>query len=118
MPRAFIAEVALAGAASPANVNLHNTEKMTQGDLTNNMQALFKTGMMVIIQNRGAGAANVDLVSVASSLGRSGDEAMVIAADEIVIVGPITQQEGWRQTDGFLYLDTDSNDAWFAVIKP
>lgn len=70
---------------------------------------------IVIARNTDVGAQTVTITSV-SYLGRTGDiTADSIAAGALHVYGPFNI-DGWRQTDGYIYLEASSANVKFSVI--
>jgi hypothetical protein len=87
-----------------------------QADTTNKEQFVSTGKEIVLAWNQGVGAATVTIESVADPFRREGDiSAYSVGADEIAVFGPFPV-EGWRQSDGKVYLEASSTDIRFAVI--
>jgi hypothetical protein len=84
-------------------------------DTVNDNRVQMTGREIVLARNTGAGAATVTINSVALN-GRVGD----ITADSIAAGAMHCYQlfpmDGWRQTDGYLYLEASSTDIEFAVL--
>lgn len=83
---------------------------------TTDKEQVALTGKEIVIaHNTNAGAQTVTITSV-SYLGRTGHiTADSIAAGAMHIYGPFDLR-GWKQADGYLYLEASSADVEFAVI--
>lgn len=90
---------------------------MTAADAANKQMVRVTPGMLILVQNTGAGARNYTVTSVADSRGRTNDLGSAIAAGAIHILGPF-KSDGWRQAaDGQLYFEADNAEVKFAVIR-
>lgn len=71
----------------------------------------------IVIHNWSGGSANVSISSVADKYGRTGDIANDAIADETAhVYGPFGL-DGWKQTDGKLYIGCDSNSVSVTCIR-
>lgn len=90
---------------------------MTAADAVNLNQFRASGKDLVIVQNTGIGGHTFTVTSEPDPYGRSGDiAAEAIAAGEIRVVGPL-EVEGWMQPDGNVYLQADSNEVKFGVLR-
>jgi hypothetical protein len=71
---------------------------------------------LVFAHNTGVGAVTVTITSVADPYKRTGDiTAYSIGAGEYAHFGPF-KMDGWKQTDGKIYLEASSADVKFGVV--
>lgn len=90
---------------------------MAAADVGNKNSFPLGSNDLVIAQNSGAAPHTVTISSVADPFGRTGDiAAESMAAGEIRVFGPFTGQ-GWRQSDGSLYLEANHAEIKFGVIS-
>ena len=72
---------------------------------------------LLLVRNANAGAQTVTISSVPDSHQRTGDiTAYSLAAGEIAAFF-LHRTEGWRQSDGKLYIAASAADVEFAVIR-
>src|SRR6185312_1524756 len=77
---------------------------MTAADTVNFNQILFDGSMYVIAQNTDSVDRTVTITSAVDAQNRSGDiTTYTISADDILVL-KMDQFPGWRQSDGYLYL--------------
>lgn len=90
----------------------------TAADATNLNQLVLTGREIVIARNSGASTRTVTVTSVASSIdNRSGDiTTQNILAGALMMIGPLAP-EGWKQTDGYLYLQASHAEVKFSVIR-
>lgn len=91
---------------------------MTAANATDKEQFVADSRNIVIAHNTGASARTITITSVADpSNNRSGDiSAYSLGAGEYAAFGPFEPQ-GWRQTDGYIYLEAAHAEVKFGVIK-
>ena len=90
---------------------------MTAADAANKEQFVATPRQIVFAHNTGAGARTVTITSVADEKGRSGDIATYsIGAGEYAVFGPFTSAQGFRQTDGYIYLEAAHAEVKFGVV--
>ena len=89
---------------------------MTAADVTNKNQFRASGRDLIIVQNTGTSARTVTITSEPDPYGRRGDIAEQIQPGEIRVYGPL-ELEGWMQPDGNVYLEADSADVRFGVIR-
>lgn len=71
---------------------------------------------ILIAHNTGAGAHTITVSSVADPFGRTGDVAAYsLGAGEYAAFGPF-DTTGWRQTDGYMYIEANHAEVKFGVI--
>jgi hypothetical protein len=90
---------------------------LTAADTTDFNQFRASGNNLVIAQNTGGVAYTVTITSAPIN-GRTGDIATYsIGAGEIAVFGPfLGNQNGWTQSDGFVYLQASNAAVKFAVI--
>lgn len=89
----------------------------TAADISNLNQFRLETGDIVLAWNSGASPYTVTLTSVVDEKNRTGDvTAYSLAAADVMVFGPL-QQKGWRQTDGFMYLQASNALVKFAILR-
>jgi len=89
----------------------------TAADVSNKNQFKLEQGDILLAWNSGASPYTVTLTSVADGHKRSGDvTAYSLAAGDIAVMGPF-EQEGWKQTDGYFYLEASNAAVKFAILK-
>lgn len=89
----------------------------TAADVSNKNQ--FKpTGKdLLLAWNSGASPYTFTLTSAADERNRTGDvSSYSLAAGDIAVIGPLELQ-GWRQTDGYVYLEASNAAVKFAVVS-
>lgn len=70
---------------------------------------------IVLLRNEGEEAVGVTLVSTADPLGRTADLEDTVAAGTTVALMPGIA--GWRQDDGSIQIEADSDDLVIAVLR-
>lgn len=81
---------------------------MTAADVANNNQILLDGPMIVVAQNTDAVDRTITLTSSTDQQNRTGDiAAYTLSADEIAAF-KIDQVAGWKQSDGYLYLQASN----------
>lgn len=90
---------------------------MTAADTVNKEQFALTGREVLIIHNTGASAYTYTITSVADpTYSRTGHiTAQSIAAGAIHTIGPLGL-DGWRQTDGYLYLEASNAAVKYGVI--
>lgn len=89
---------------------------LTAADVTNLNQFPWTGREVVVAQNTDTAAHTITITSVADERGRLGSISNeAIAAGVVRVYGPFSAQ-GWRQTDGNVYLQADSALVKFGVI--
>lgn len=90
---------------------------LTAADTVNNNQILLDGPMLVIALNSGVSARTVTLTSTADRKNRTGDiSAYSIGAGEVACF-KIDNDEGWKQSDGFLYLTANNAEVKLGAIR-
>lgn len=91
---------------------------MTAEDITNHSRFLLTGREVLIIWNSGASGYTYTIASAVDAQGRTKDiTTQAIVAGAIHTVGPFTQQPGWAQTDGYVYVDASNAAVKFGVIQ-
>jgi hypothetical protein len=86
-------------------------------DVSNKNQFKLETGDILLAWNSGASPYTMTLTSIADVRKRTGDVTTYsLAAGDIAVFGPF-ELEGWRQTDGYFYLEASNAAVKFAIIK-
>ena len=71
---------------------------------------------LVIAHNTGGSAYTITISSVADPYGRTGDVATYsLGAGEYGVFGPF-DTTGWRQTDGYIYLEATNVAVKFGIV--
>lgn len=90
---------------------------LTAADVVNNNQILLDGPMLIIAHNSGASARTLTLTSLADPQNRTGDiSAYSIGAGEVAAF-KIDAYSGWRQTDGYLYLQANNAEVKIGAIR-
>lgn len=92
---------------------------MTAEDVTNHTAVAITDKTVVVIQNTHASTTYTYTVTSAPDAlhGRSGDiSAVNITAGQIKVIGPLGL-DGWRQTDGNLYLTANNAAVVFGAYE-
>lgn len=94
------------------------------GDASNNNDVVLTGREIVLVRNTSTGnARTVTVPSVACPHGRTGDitaESLALSADfanQIVHVLPLFKTDGWRQSDGKLYINPSHAELVIAVLR-
>lgn len=89
---------------------------LTAADTGNKNQFKASGDSLLIVQNSdGANPYTFTLTSVADSFNRTGDiTTYSLAAGEVAVLR--VKNDGWRQTDGYVYLEGSNAAIKFAVI--
>lgn len=112
MPRQTLAKTAAPGPFPTAGVAV----TMTAADIANFEQFTWTGRELIIIQNSHATTAYTWTLTSVSYLGRTGNiTTESLAAGEIRVIGPLSDL-GWRQTDGYIYLQASNVAIKFGVI--
>ena len=90
---------------------------MAAADTTNNNQFTLDGPVMIIAQNTDSVDRTITFTSAVDAQNRSGDiSAYTLSADEIAVF-KVDQVNGWRQTDGFFYLQASNAAVKFCVVR-
>ncbi len=90
---------------------------MTAADIANNNQILLDGPMIVIAQNTDTVDRTITLTSSSDPQNRTGDIfAYTLSADEIAAF-KIDQVAGWKQADGYLYLQANNAAVKLGAIR-
>lgn len=90
----------------------------TAADTTNQNRFVLTGSYLVLVRNSHATTAyTVTFTSTADSKGRSGDvSAYSLAAGEVAAF-MVNSTEGWKQTDGYFWLEANNASVLFAIVK-
>lgn len=104
------------GDYSVANAADLNFQAADAGNLN---QFEFNTGDILLAWNTDAGAQTCKVTSkAAQKTGRTGDIGdYSIGAGEIAVIGPFNDQDGFKQSDGYIYIEASDATVKFAVIQ-
>ena len=90
---------------------------MTAGDASNLNQFVASGNDLVIVRNSGAGARTLTITSVADAQGRTGDiTTYSIGAGEYAIFGPFNTTQGFRQSNGYIYLTPEHAELLIGIV--
>lgn len=90
---------------------------LTAADTTNNNQILLDGPVIVVAHNTGASARTITITSAVDPQNRTGDvSAYSIGAGEYFSM-KIDQTTGWKQTDGYLYLQANNAEVKIGAIR-
>ena len=90
---------------------------LTAADVANNNQILLDGPMIIVAHNSGASARTLTLTSAVDSQNRTGDiSAYSIGAGEVACF-KLDQVGGWKQTDGYLYLQANNAEVKIGAIR-
>ena len=117
MPRTTLTKTTPLGAFGTYSANAADLT-LTAADTVNLNQFRATGNNLVIAQNTNAGAQTVTITSAPIN-GRTGDiTTYSIGAGEIAVFGPfLGNQNGWTQSDGYIYLQASHADIKFAIIS-
>jgi len=89
----------------------------TAADVANGNKVAHTGKELILVQNSGGAAYTFTFASAADSLGRVKDIATEsIAAGAFKVFG-VPQLDGWRQTDGTLWLNASNAALLFAIVR-
>ena len=113
MPRTTLT----AEAAPGTNPLAENVLTFTAADVANGNQFTHTGHELLIVENSGAVERNVTLLSlaVAGRLDPKHNTAQPMPAGQRRVYGPFAN--GWRQTDGFVYVNGDHAEVKFCVLS-
>ncbi len=88
-------------------------------DVANKNQFVFQPRDLLIVHNTDAAPQTFTVTSVADrKTGRTKDiTTYSLAAGKIAVVGPFLDQDGWMQTDGYVYVEASAATVKFGVIQ-
>ena len=113
MPRTTLTESVAPGPFPTAGVVV----TADAADIANQNRVTWTGRALIIAHNTGASGRTVTITSVADRFGRTGTiSAEAIAAGVRRVYGPFTNPDGWRQSDGYLYLEANNAEVVFMVI--
>lgn len=117
MPRTTLTKTQTLGAFGTYSANAADVT-MTAADVANLNQFAATSTNLVLAHNGGVGAATITITSAPDEKGRTGDiAAYSLGAGEYAVFGPFDSQRGWRQADGYVYLQASSADIKLGVIE-
>lgn len=87
-------------------------------DATNKEQFTASSSDLIIAFNSGVSTRTVTITSAADPQGRTGDiSAYSLGAGEYAVFGPFNGYvQGWRQSDGKMYIEASHADVKWAII--
>ena len=114
MARVTLTPVAVGGKWPTAPTAL----AMTAADAPNKEQVAITGREIIIARNTGVGARTITVTSVANPADNRTQHitAYSIGAGLQVMFGPLAP-EGWRQTDGKLYIEAEHAEVLWSVIQ-
>jgi len=114
MPRTILAANTVVGGYPTAGVTI----TATAADTANQNRTLHTGKEIIIARNSGASTRTVTITSLADSQqGRTGNIAAEnILAGVIKTFGPFAL-DGWKQTDGYIYFESNHAEVLFSVIR-
>jgi hypothetical protein len=72
---------------------------------------------LILLQNTDAAAQTITIISAPDGFGRTGDiTTYSVPAGGFAVLGPFNAA-GWRQSDGFLYINSSDVDLKIAVLQ-
>ena len=90
---------------------------LTTADTVNLEQVLLDGPILIVAHNNGVGARTITLTSSPDAALRTGDvSAYSIGADKIAIF-KVDRTDGWRQTDGFLYIQGSHAEVRWGIVR-
>lgn len=90
---------------------------LAAADTANQNRALLDGPVLVVAHNSGATAHTITITSMADAKNRTGDiSAYSIGAGKVACF-KIDQYEGWKQTDGYLYLEANHAEVLLGIIR-
>lgn len=93
------------------------TVTFTAADIVNDNDFVLTGKELILVQNADAAPQTVTITSAPDALGRTKDiAAESIAAGAFKCFG-VPQIEGWRQSDGKLYLEASDADVKFCILR-
>lgn len=99
----------------PSATTLNLTE--TAADASNLNQFVLDGPCILIAHNIGVGARTFTLTSVVDARNRTGDVTAYSVGAGLVAAFKLDQTEGWRQTDGYMYLTGSHAEMLFSIIR-
>lgn len=116
MPRVNIAAQNAPGSLA-ATIEAGLALTRTAADASNLQKTLLTGKEMIIAKNTGVTSRTVTVSSVACVHARTGDvAAQVILGGVTRMFGPFPQ-DGWMQSDGYLYFQASHAEVVFSVIR-
>lgn len=115
MPRTIIAPNQPIGSYPATPLTADSADiTMTGMDLANGNRILLNSRLLLIFDNTGADAV-VTILSAPNAKNRKGDIAYTVPASTKAVFGPFPA-DGWRQADGYLYIDTASSSVFISGV--
>jgi hypothetical protein len=113
-----MAKTTLAVVAAPGSyAALGAAISFVAGDVSNGNQFVPSGKDLVIVRNEHSYTAyNITFQSSNDPFGRKGNIVESVVAGTTKIFGPFSLL-GWRQNDGYFYLDAEDNDLKIAVVS-
>jgi hypothetical protein len=118
MPRTTLAKTKAPGQFGSYDANAADLA-MAAADVADKNQFVFRPRDLVIAHNTDVGSQTVTISSVAAAkTGRTGDiGAYSLGAGEYGVFGPFSEQDGFRQSDGYIYLEASSATVLLGVVS-
>lgn len=89
---------------------------MTAADVANKNQFAASGNDLVIAHNSGASPATITITSAEDPYGRTEDITTEAIAAGAIRVFNLRALPGWRQSDGYIYLEASAADVKFGVL--
>lgn len=89
----------------------------TAADVANGNSFAASGDELILVQNTDTGAHHYSVSSVADVLGRTKDLTSVSIAAGAIHALPKLPNDGWRQSDGNIYVNGDDATVKFAVLS-
>lgn len=90
---------------------------MTAADTVNKEQFVLDGPVLIVAHNTGVGARTITLTSTVDAALRTGDiTTYSIGADEIAVF-KVDRTEGWRQTDGYMYIEASHAEVLWGIVR-
>ncbi len=85
---------------------------------TGNGNRFLSTGKEILLaKNTDSGSHTFTVTSKANTKGRTGDMSAIAVAAGVERATQIFPQDGWKQTDGYIYVDASDATMYFAVLR-
>ena len=89
----------------------------TAADTVNKNQFKPTGNDLIVAWNSGASPYTITITSIADDKKRTGDiTTYSLAAADIAVLGPM-KLDGWKQADGYVYLEASNAAVKFAIIS-
>lgn len=117
MPKTTLTKTRALGQFGTYGENLADLT-MAAADVANKNQFVFRPRDLIVAHNTAIGAQTVTITSAAAhKTGRTGDiAAYSIGAGEYAVFGPFVEQDGFRQADGYIYLEASDAGVLLGVV--